>query len=42
VTVTETGFEYLTLERRAKAFGDNSRGWKEQMQNLERHLQHGA
>lgn len=42
VTVTETGFEFLGLERRAKAFGENSNGWKEQMQNLERHLEHGA
>jgi len=42
VTVTETGFEFMALERRAKAFGENSEGWKEQMRNLEHHLQHGA
>jgi uncharacterized protein YndB with AHSA1/START domain len=42
VTVTETGFERIALEPRAKAFGENSEGWKHQMENLERHLQHGA
>lgn len=38
VTVTETGFDRLSLARRAKAFEDNSQGWTEQMRNLERHL----
>jgi uncharacterized protein YndB with AHSA1/START domain len=34
VTVTESGFDRISLERRAKAFDDNSNGWKIQMQNL--------
>jgi uncharacterized protein YndB with AHSA1/START domain len=42
VTVTETGFERIALEQRAKAFGENTKGWKHQMENLERHVQHGA
>src|SRR5579883_1603540 len=35
VTVTESGFDQLSLERRAKAFKDNSNGWTMQMQALE-------
>ena len=42
VTVTETGFEHVALERRAKVFGENSQGWKEQMAKLDRYLEHGA
>lgn len=38
VTVTESGFDRLSLARRAKAFEENSQGWEEQMRNLERHL----
>ncbi len=34
VTVTESGFDGISLERRAKAFEDNTQGWKIQMQNL--------
>lgn len=31
VTVSETGFDLLSLERRAKAHADNSQGWTEVM-----------
>jgi uncharacterized protein YndB with AHSA1/START domain len=34
VKVTETGFDHISLSRRAKAFEDNSKGWEIQMQNL--------
>ena len=29
VSVAETGFDHITLARRAKAFADNSQGWTE-------------
>ena len=34
VKVTETGFDQISLERRAKAFEGNTQGWKLQMQNI--------
>ena len=34
IKVTETGFDHIALERRAKAFESNTQGWKLQMQNL--------
>lgn len=34
VTVTESGFDRLSLERRAKAFADNTKGWEIQMAAL--------
>ena len=34
VTVVESGFEQISLERRAKAFEGNTQGWKIQMQNI--------
>ncbi|MGZ4816558.1 MAG: SRPBCC family protein [Terriglobales bacterium] len=39
VTVTESGFDRISLERRAKAFEDNTQGWKIQMQNLSDYAQ---
>lgn len=38
VTVTESGFEGLALDRRAKAFRENDEGWKEQLAALDRYL----
>jgi uncharacterized protein YndB with AHSA1/START domain len=35
VTVTETGFERISLERRAAAFEDNTKGWEFQLKALE-------
>ena len=37
VTVTETGFDHISLARRAKAFGENTRGWEMQLAALERY-----
>jgi len=34
VTVTESGFDRVDPAHRAKAFADNSEGWKIQMENL--------
>jgi uncharacterized protein YndB with AHSA1/START domain len=42
VTVIESGFERLSLAKRAAAFEDNSKGWEEQLQNLSRYLVHEA
>jgi len=38
VTVLETGFEGVSLAKRAKAFKENTDGWRDQMANLERYL----
>ena len=38
VTVTESGFDRILLERRAKAFADNSEGWEIQMAALDRYV----
>ncbi|MDF2399782.1 vanillate O-demethylase oxidoreductase VanB [Pseudomonas sp. 3MA1] len=37
--VIESGFDGIPSERRLKAFRMNSRGWDEQMSNIENHLQ---
>jgi uncharacterized protein YndB with AHSA1/START domain len=34
-TVVESGFDALPLQRRAKVFGMNTRGWETQMKNIE-------
>jgi uncharacterized protein YndB with AHSA1/START domain len=34
VTVTESGFDRISLARRAKAFQENSRGWEIQLESL--------
>jgi uncharacterized protein YndB with AHSA1/START domain len=39
IRVTESGFERISLERRAKAFEGNSKGWAIQMQNLHDHVE---
>jgi uncharacterized protein YndB with AHSA1/START domain len=38
VRVTESGFDRIPLARRAEAFGMNSQGWAEQVQNIARHV----
>ncbi|WP_242342802.1 SRPBCC family protein [Anaeromyxobacter terrae] len=38
LTVVESGFDQLPLERRAEAFRMNEGGWAEQMRNVERHV----
>jgi uncharacterized protein YndB with AHSA1/START domain len=38
LTVTESGFDHISLERRAKAFAANEGGWTMQMTLIEKHL----
>lgn len=38
LTITETGFEALPLERRAKAFADNQGGWEAQLGLVAKYL----
>jgi uncharacterized protein YndB with AHSA1/START domain len=38
LTVIESGFDRIPLERRAEAFRMNDQGWAEQIQNIERHV----
>jgi uncharacterized protein YndB with AHSA1/START domain len=42
VKVTESGFERLSLARRAKAFEGNRRGWGLQMQNIREYVENAA
>ena len=43
LTITESGFSKIPLERRAKAFAANEGGWQYQTKLLEKYLQiHGA
>jgi uncharacterized protein YndB with AHSA1/START domain len=39
VTVTESGFDGISLTRRAKAFQQNTQGWETQMQNLREYVE---
>lgn len=39
VTVSETGFDALSLERRAKAHADNSQGWTEVVVWLQKYVE---
>jgi uncharacterized protein YndB with AHSA1/START domain len=38
LTVVESGFDGIPLERRAQAFRMNDGGWSEQLKNIERHV----
>jgi uncharacterized protein YndB with AHSA1/START domain len=38
LTITESGFDALPLERRAKAFADNDGGWKAQLSLIAKYL----
>ncbi len=40
LTVTESGFDRIPIERRAKAFTANERGWGMQVQLIEKYLRH--
>lgn len=42
LTITESGFDAISLARRAKVFGENSQGWDEQVRNLERYVDQAA
>jgi uncharacterized protein YndB with AHSA1/START domain len=37
VTVGESGFDEISLTRRASVFGENETGWAEQLENLKRY-----
>ena len=39
VRLTESGFDRISLERRAKAFEGNTQGWAIQMQNLQNYAE---
>ena len=39
LSLAETGFDALALERRAKAFADNSQGWTEVLDWLQRYVE---
>ena len=41
VRVSETGFDAIGLERRAKVFADNSQGWSEVLVWLQSHAEQG-
>jgi uncharacterized protein YndB with AHSA1/START domain len=38
LTMVESGFDRIPLDRRNEAFRSNSGGWEEQMQNIERYV----
>jgi len=39
LSVSETGFDRISLERRAKVYGDNSKGWVEVLVWLQRYVE---
>jgi uncharacterized protein YndB with AHSA1/START domain len=39
LTVVETGFDAISLARRAKVYGDNSQGWTEVLVWLQRYAE---
>lgn len=42
LTVVESGFDRVPLDRRAQAFGANEQGWALQMTLIEKYLSHAA
>lgn len=42
LTITESGFDALPLEKRAKAFADNEGGWEAQLTLIAKYLARGA
>jgi uncharacterized protein YndB with AHSA1/START domain len=42
LTVTESGFDRIPLERRALAFAANEGGWEHQVRNIEKYLAHAG
>jgi uncharacterized protein YndB with AHSA1/START domain len=39
LTLVESGFDRVPLDRRAEAFRMNERGWTQQMENIRRHVE---
>jgi hypothetical protein len=42
LTITESGFDRIPPERRAKAFAANEQGWEKQTQLVEKYLAMGS
>ncbi len=42
LTITESGFDRIPLERRAKAFADNEGGWEMQTMLIAKYLSHAS
>jgi uncharacterized protein YndB with AHSA1/START domain len=42
LTITESGFDRIPLERRAKAFAANDGGWEHQTRLIEKYLHHAT
>jgi hypothetical protein len=42
LTVTESGFDKIPLERRAKAFTENEQGWGKMLKVFEEYIVHAA
>lgn len=42
VTVVESGFDQLSLERRTRAYEENSQGWDAQVKSLERYVRESS
>lgn len=42
LTITESGFDAISLARRARVFGENCEGWDAQIKNLERYVNQAA
>lgn len=38
LTIRESGFDNISLARRARVFGENNQGWDDQIKNLERYV----
>jgi uncharacterized protein YndB with AHSA1/START domain len=39
LTVAETGFDEIALERRAKVFADNTQGWNDVIAAIQKHVE---
>jgi uncharacterized protein YndB with AHSA1/START domain len=39
LTVAETGFDEISLERRAKVFADNTQGWNDVIAAIQKHVE---
>ena len=39
LSVAETGFDQISLERRAKVYGDNSQGWPIVLEWIQQHVE---
>lgn len=38
LTITESGFDNISLARRGRVFRENNKGWDDQLKNLERYV----